>query len=325
MDVLAPPDTLTAWEAQRRQIRAVLQEHLGIMPPLFTPQPTITHDLQREGYRLQRIAFENGVGAVVYGYLLIPDGLQTPAPAVLYNHFYGGKYDLGKNELFQDRLTDPPQATALTRAGYVVLAIDAYAFGERQSQGPAGEQEVGAATELSLSKKFLWEGSTLWGMMLHDDLLALNYLLSRSEVDPTRIGTTGMSMGGSRATWLAALDERIKVTIPVAQMTRYRNFAARGEFWRHGIYYYIPAILATEIDMEHIVSLCAPRPQIILIGDQDPLSPLEGVRTIDAFARRIYGLYGAEQQYRMLIYEGIAHQYTAPMYAAMLEGFRQFL
>jgi dienelactone hydrolase len=58
-----------------------------------------------------------------------------------------------------------------------------------------------------LFKQFLWEGATLWGMMVRDDILALNYLLSRPEVDPAQVGTTGMSMGATRAWWLAALDD----------------------------------------------------------------------------------------------------------------------
>jgi dienelactone hydrolase len=161
--------------------------------------------------------------------------------------------------------------------------------------------------------------------MLHDDLLALHLLLAHPQVDSARIGTTGMSMGGSRATWLAALDERIKVTIPVAQMTRYRDYAAQGDFALHGIYYYLPGILQTALDMEHLTSLTAPRPQVILIGDQDPLSPIGGVRTIDAFTRAIYGLYHAEDRYQMTIYAGVAHQYTPTMYAAMLAGFQTYL
>ena len=319
------PDNLQQWEMLRSQIRDTFWQRLGEMPPLFTPQPTVTHDVQRDGYRLQRIIFENGAGAMIFGYLLLPDQRSDPAPVLLYNHFHGGKYDLGKNELFLDRLADPPLATALTGAGYIVLAIDAYCFGERQSQGPAGEREAGAATELSLFKKFLWEGSTLWGMMVRDDLLALNYLLSRQDVDSARIGTTGMSLGGSRATWLAALDERIKVTVPVAQMNRYRDFADKGDFTRHGIYYYIPGALSTGFDMEHIVSLTAPRPQIILIGDQDPHSPIEGVRKIDSYVQSIYRLYDAEQNYRMIIYEGTGHIYSPDMYTAMLEALREYL
>ena len=82
-------------------------------------------------------------------------------------------------------------------------------------------------TELSLFKHFLWQGRTLWGMMIHDDLSALAYLCSRPEVDDGRIGATGMSLGASRSTWVAALDESVKAVAPVSQMTRYRDFAGK--------------------------------------------------------------------------------------------------
>jgi len=295
---------------------------LGALPAPFVPSAQITHQVERDGYTVQRLTFQNGVGALVTGYLLLPHGLQQPAPAVLYHHFHGGKYHIGKDELFLDRLIDPPVGVALVAAGYVVLAIDAYAFGERQHQGPAGLAESGAATELSLFKQFLWAGATLWGMMLHDDLLALNYLATRPEVDAVRIAAVGMSMGGSRSTWLAALDERVRLTVPIAQMTRYQDFAEKGELVRHGIYYYVPGVLASGLDMEHLVALTAPRAQVILIGDQDPLSPLVGVQKIDRFAREVYGAGGA---YEMHIYAGVGHAFTGAMLAALLAALRRYL
>jgi len=104
----------------------------------------------------------------------VPRQGQRPAPAVLYSHFHGGHYHIGKDEVFLDRVSVPPLGPALAEAGFIVLAIDAYSFGERQTQGPAGSREVGADTEMALYKKLLWEGSTLWGMIVRDDLLALN-------------------------------------------------------------------------------------------------------------------------------------------------------
>ncbi len=319
------PETLAAWETQRPELRARLWAMLGDLPPRFTPHPTITMTLQREGYRVEKFEFENGVGDTIYGYTLVPDPLEAPAPAVLYQHYHGNKYFLGKDEMLLDRVTVPPLGVELVKQGYVVMGTDAYAFGERRWQGPAGNREEGAATELSLFKKFLWEGRTLWGMMVRDDVLTLNYLASRQDVDATRIGTTGMSLGGSRATWLAALDERIQVVIPVAQMTRYQDYAAQGDFSLHGIYYYVPGILASGLDMEILVALAAPRAQIILIGDSDPLSPLAGVRKIHEFARQVYRFYDGPDRLDLRLYAGVAHQYTPDMAAAMLAGFRQHL
>lgn len=119
-----------------------------------------------------------------------------------------------------------PAVEELTRRGYVVLAIDAYCFGERSGQGPMGEK--GSAEELSMSKLNLWLGRSLWGMMVRDDLLALDYLASRPEVDPRRIGVTGMSMGSTRSWWVAALDERPAAAVCVCCLTRYQDLIAAG-------------------------------------------------------------------------------------------------
>lgn len=313
------------WEEQKPVVRETLWRLLGNLPPRITPQVRVVQTIPRERYSIEKFEFENGAGATVYGYILLPAGQTGPAPAVLYHHYHGGQFQLGKDEMFQDRVTVPPLGPALVEAGYVVLAIDAYAFGERQSQGPAGSREVGRETEHALFKRFLWEGSTLWGMMVRDDMLALDYLCQRPEVDPARIAATGMSLGGSRTTWLSALDERIKVTIPVAQMTRYRDFLDSGLVNGHSFYYYVPGALASGFDMEHIVSLTAPRPQLILIGDSDPLSPVEGVRKIETFVRQIYAAYGMADRFETIIYPGVAHAYTPAMFTALFDTLQRFL
>lgn len=323
--MITVPSGLSEWQAQIPGLRARAWQLLGDLPALFTPEPDVLWVSQRAGYRLEKIAFDNGAGALVYGYVFVPDELRGPAPAVVYNHFHGGRYRLGKDETLLGRGPDPAPGEMLAEAGFVVLAIDAYGFGEREHQGPMGEAEHGPATELSLFKRFLWEGRTLWGMIVRDDCLTLNYLLSRPDVDPARVGTTGMSMGGSRATWLAALDERVRVVIPIGQMTRYREFAAAGKVSLHSIYYFVPGQLASAIEMEVLTSLAAPRHQHILIGDQDPLSPIEGVRIIEAFTRGVYALFGARDQFHTTVFPGIGHDYTADMALTMRRVFQQHL
>ncbi len=328
MDTLSsiPADRL-AWELRRSQIRAKLFEVLNL-PPLFTPQVTLTASEQGDGYRLERIEFANSLGDTVYGICLVPD--QPNGAAVLYCHYHGGRYDLGKHELFEDPLFGEwagltPRGVALVQAGYVVLAVDAYAFGGRQQQGPAGERESGRETEFSLAKQFMWEGRSLWSMIVHDDLLALNYLLSRPDVDPARIAVTGASMGGSRATWIAALDDRVKVVAPVIQYTRYQNLLAAGGLSGHSFYYYVPGALKLGFDMEAIVALVAPRPQIVLVGDSDPLSPADGIIEINSFAHEVYRLYDAAVQFEPHVYAGLDHHYTPEMFAVLLVFLKKWL
>ena len=112
------------WQQRRPAIRAQLWTLLGDMPPLFTPHVRIIKTTQHEGYRLEHIAFDNGADATVYGYMLIPDNLNAPAPAILYCHLHGGKYHLGK-----EMILTPYEASGyadgieLVRRGYIVLAI----------------------------------------------------------------------------------------------------------------------------------------------------------------------------------------------------------
>src|SRR5207247_5192428 len=88
-----------------------------------------------------------------------------------------------------------------------------FGHGDRAAAGPAGHFEAGRDEQESLFKLHLWLGRTLWGMFVRDDQVALDYLCSRPEVDRSRIGATGMSMGSTRAWWLAAVDERVACAV----------------------------------------------------------------------------------------------------------------
>ena len=303
---------------------------MGDLPPLGTPEVTILDCEARDGFELEKFSFDNGVGDTVCGYLLIPSRASSRRPAILYHHYHGGKYWQGKEELLKRVFVDMGNSTLVTgeelaRAGYVVLAIDAYGFGQRQYQGPAGVREQGGATEASLFKTFLWQGRTLWGMMVRDDRLALNYLLTRPEIDPQRVAAMGMSMGATRSWWLAALDERIKVVVSVACLTRYQDLIAAGEVRRHGIYYYVPGLLKEHFDTETIIGLIAPRAHLTLTGGRDEGSPASGVRTINAFQESLYRLYGKSDQFRGLFYPSLGHAYTPEMWRETMDWLAKWL
>ena len=306
-------------------LRQALWQKLGDIPPPSLPQARLISRRDQPSYSLEHLSWRNGLGDTVYGYLLLPKGVDYPAPAVLYHHEHGGKYQLGKEAALKVRENGYAPGVALVEAGFVVLAIDAYGFCEREHQGPGGENESGASTELSLFKQFLWQGRTLWGMMVHDDLSALAYLRNRSEVDKGRIGAAGMSLGGSRTTWVAAMDESVKAAVPISQMTRWQDFAASGHHRGHSIYYYVPGMLASAYDMEHLVALTAPRHQLILTGDQDPLSPLSGIHAVMDYASQVYRQVGAADNLRLKLYEGVAHAYLPDMVESMREFFLETL
>jgi dienelactone hydrolase len=323
---LKVPATRAAWEKQRRRIRAQLWALLGKLPPRpkRTPRVQTLSREEREGYVLEKFQFDNGAGSIVPGFLLLPQNLKGRAPAILYCHWHGGEYDKGKIELFNAEHTPEPPGPALARHGYVVLAIDACCFGERNGQGPGGPAEKGGAGEMTASKFNLWVGRTLWGMILRDDLMALDYLCSRPEVDTGRIGVTGMSMGATRSWWLMALDERIKAGVAVACLTRYQNLIAQQGFKQHGIYYYVPNLL-NHFDTEAVVSLIAPRPILCLNGDRDGGSPVDGIRAIEAKVKPAYALYCADTNFRSEVYPGVGHEYLAQMWQKTLAWFDRHL
>ena len=320
---LAPPFHAPAsrkqWETQRKQVRAQLWQLLGKLPP--RPKTPAVETLSREDrgdYVLEKFQIDNGAGSAVPGYLLLPKNLRSIAPAILYCHWHGGEYAIGKEELFQAKHTPEAPGPAFAKRGFVVLGVDAYCFGERNGRGPGGPSEKGSGGEMSASKFNLWIGRTLWGMILRDDLIALDYLATRSEVDPRRIGVTGMSMGATRAWWLMGLDERLKTGVPICCLTRYRNLIEHELLKAHGIYYFVPNLL-NHFDTEAIVALIAPRPVLFLDGDQDATSPADGIHSIEAAVRPVFQLYGAEAAFQSVVYAGQGHTYTPEMWARTLE------
>jgi len=313
-----PPLSLAAWEAQRQRLRTQLWELLGDLPPR-PPLPNVEtlSTADYGNYVVEKFQFDNGAGDTVPGCLLRPKHLPCKAPAILYCHWHGDEYDLGKQELFQAKHTPEPPGPALAKLGFVVLAIDACCFGERNGRGPGGPAETGNRGEMTASKFNLWVGRTLWGMILRDDLLALDYLASRPEVDARRIGVTGMSMGATRSWWLMALDERLQTGVAVACLTRYQNLIQHEALSAHGLYYFVPKLL-TLFDAEAVIALIAPRPVLFMNGDHDPGSPVDGIRAIEKPVRAIYALYGREAECQSLIYPGQGHVYTPDMWARAL-------
>jgi dienelactone hydrolase len=315
---LAVPTTKRGWEASRREVRAQLWQLLGKLPP--RPRVPTVRTLAREDkgdYLREKFEFDNLAGATVPGYLLLPKNTTGKSPAILYCHWHGGQYDVGKEELFRTNAVPVASGPALVKQGYAVVAIDAYCFGERNGAGPGGPNEKGSTGEMTASKFNLWVGRSLWGMIVRDDLMALDYLCSRPEVDPARVGVTGISMGATRTWWAMALDDRLKAGVAVCCLTRYRNLITTEGLKYHGIYYFVPGLL-NRFDTEAVVALAAPRPLLFQSGETDGGSPVEGIRAIEATVRKVYRLYEREGDFQSTIYPGVGHVYLPAMWERTL-------
>jgi dienelactone hydrolase len=311
--------TRKAFEKQRAEVRVTLWKLFGKLPPRpKTPKVKTLSRNDQGAYWLERFEFDNGAGATVPGVLLLPKKVSGKAPAILWNHWHGGQYDLGKTALMEAKYTPAASGPTLAERGYVVLSIDSYCFGERNGRGADGLK--GGAGEWSAAKFNLWVGRTLWGMIVRDDLMALDYLCSRPEVDARRIGVTGISMGATRTWWLMALDDRPKAAVAVCCLTRYRDLIEAQGLKGHGIYYFVPGML-NHFDSEAVVACIAPRAFLSLAGADDAGSPVPGIRKIESAALPAWRLYGKGDDFRSVIYPGVGHVYTPEMWQEMLGWF----
>lgn len=324
------PATQREWETQRKEIRATLWKLLGALParPAKPAATTVSREDKGE-FWLEKFTFDNGAGDTVPGYCFIPKSAtaQKKAPAILYCHWHGGQYEIGKDEMLGVNKAIPrPPGETLAKLGYVVLGIDACCFGERNGKGPDGPQQKGSAGEMSAAKFNLWVGRTLWGMIVRDDLMALDYLASRPEVDGSRIGVTGISMGSTRAWWVMAMDDRPAAAVGVACMTRYQELIQGGKLKQHGIYYFVPGLL-NHFDTEAVIALAAPRPMLFMTGDLDAGSPVAGVKKLGEIVGQVYARHGdaAKTKFENVIYPGLGHVYTPEMWAKMEGWFRKHL
>jgi dienelactone hydrolase len=294
--------------AHQQTRRQELWSLLGDLPEPRTPTGRLLRSERGEGFTLEHLVLDlNGIQPVP-ALLLIPDRRPTPAPAIQYIHWHGGNYDRGKEELLEGRPVLPAYAPVYAEKGIVALAIDSWCFGERRPYAAPGD---GSRGESDTFKEMLWKGQCLFGMMMFDEWQALNYLCRRPEVDANRVGTFGISMGSTKAWWLAALDERIRCCIDLCCLTDFAALIAEKGLSGHGIYYYVPGLLK-RFQAHEINELIVPRPRLSLNGARDHLTPPAGVKRIRDHLYRLYAEHGRPADCRVELFD-CGHQETPDM------------
>jgi hypothetical protein len=305
-----PPAVPTATD-RRRELYALM----GDLPDRNRPlKSTKRQETERDGYVLETWELDlNGIEPVP-AYLARPRDAAGRVPAVLFNHSHGGGYKIGKQEFIEGRsyLQPVPYAKALTDLGFAGLCIDHWVFGERSH-----------TTEADMFKAMLWQGQVLWGMMVYDSLRAMDFLASRPDVDGSRIGTLGISMGSTMAWWLAALDERVKVTVDICCLTDFHTLLAKKGLSGHGVYYYVPGLLK-KFTTSQINALIAPRAHLGLAGLQDKLTPVEGLDIIDRELTRVYAEHGVPERWKLLRYD-VGHMETPEGRQEIIAFLKRFL
>lgn len=284
-------------EARRQELYGLL----GDLPDRHRPVAARTLSVEeRPGYVIENLILDlNGIEDVP-SYFVRPKDSSGPYPTVLYNHAHHGEYLVGRNELINPRGKLESYADALAAHGIAALCFDTWMFNERRGRS-GGE----------IFREMLWKGQVLWGMMVYDSIKAMDYLVTRDDVDPDRIATYGISMGSTMGWWLAALDQRVKVTVDVCCLTDYQALIETRGTEGHGVYYYVPKLMK-HFTSGQINALIAPRPHLGQAGIYDPLTPPVGLDRIDREVTAAYAAAGADDAWK-LVRSATGHFETAEM------------
>ena len=216
-------------------------------------------------------------------------------------------------------------ANELAKRGFVVLVHDAFAFasrrvrvgdlapvirGDLKEENPESQAEIDdynsfAHSHESLMAKSLFCAGTTWpGVFTAEDQRALDYLCSRDDVDPARVGCGGLSGGGLRTVYLGGLDDRIRCACCVGMMTTWRDYLLNTCFI-HTWMTYIPG-LPNDLDYPEVLGLRVPLPSLVLNNNEDPLFTLGEMRRADAMLREIYTKAGAGDRLKVAYLSGTA-------------------
>ncbi len=342
-----------AWRAQGRdKMRALL----AYDPPPGLKNSQVLGTVKKDGYTRTLVRFPVTADRQAEAFLLVPDGLKGPAPAVMALHDHGGFYYFGKEKI--TATDDPPEplrrfiaesyegrtfADELARRGFVVLVPDAFYFGSqridpgrvsgplvRELEGlPADGDEYirrfnafAGGHETLMAKTIFTAGTTWPGLLFQGDRAALDYLLTRPEVDPSRVGCMGLSIGGFRSAHLAGLDGRIRAAVVAGWMTTYPSLL-RDHLRSHTWMIYVPGQLPF-LDLPDVASLNAPRPLMVINCRQDRLFPPEGMRQAEDKLRAVYRKMGAEDRFECRTYD-VPHSLNRRMQNDAIDWLRRSL
>jgi dienelactone hydrolase len=176
--------------------------------------------------------------------------------------------------------------------------------------------------ESTIAKSLFCAGLTWPGVVLSEDRAALEYLVSRPDIDSDRIGCGGLSGGGLRTNYLAGTDSRIRCSVTAGFMTTWADFALHSAY-AHTWMVYIPG-LPQIMDYPDILAMRAPLPALVLATRNDPLFSLEDVRKAEDELRAIYRKTGAGDRFRMSYYDG-PHQFDVAMQDEAFDWFDRWL
>jgi len=284
--------TLEEWQARQKVLQETLLHIVGPFPSKTPLNAKIIRTIVKDSFRVEHIVYESQPGFYVTSSLFIPSGLSknSKAPAVIYCS--GHAEDGYRGQVYQHVILN------LVRKGFIVFAFDPVGQGERLEYfDPATGKSIvgGPTTEHSYpgTQAFI-AGSSQARYMIWDGIRAVDYLLTRKEVDHARIGITGRSGGGTQSAYIAAMDDRIYAAAPECYITTFTrllqtmgNQDAEQNLFNE---------ISRGIDQPDLLAVRAPRPALMITTTRDIFS-IQGAMEAEKEVSLIYKAYGRESDF----------------------------
>lgn len=323
-DSLKEVKALEDWNARKDRYRREMHEMLGLdpAPPRMPLKATITGKVQHEEFEVWNLHYQSIPKLYVTANLYVPKGLKKPAPAILYVCGHGRVKKDGIS--YGNKVHYQHHGVWFARNGYVCLVIDTLQLGE-----------IEGIHHGTYNHGMWWwnsRGYSSASVEAWNCIRALDYLETLEFVDKNRFGVTGRSGGGAYSWWISVLDERIKVSAPVAgiadlQNHVYAGFPNSGRLAHGVVEGHCDCMFHVNTyrwDFGQVAALVAPRPLMILNTDDDRIFPLDGVNRVFNDVRRIYDLHGARDKLGLVITPG-GHKDTQPLRVPAFNWFNRHL
>jgi cephalosporin-C deacetylase-like acetyl esterase len=300
---------------QRQEyIRGKLLEEIGGFPQRTPLHPRITGTLQRSGYRVEKLIFESQPRYYVTANVYVPTVGTPPFPAVL-----------GASGHDEESKADPDYQRvwiSLAKRGFLVLAYDPPAQGERSEDvDPKTSRRRRIAEHIMVGAPCMLTGTNFARHEIWDGIRAVDYLVSRKDVDPKRIGVVGHSGGGTQTAYLMALEPRLVAATPTCYITSWERLW--GALGPQDAEQTIDGFLKDGLGFGDYLIAFAPRPVRVASAIRD-VFPIDGTRATVAEARRIYELLGAGDRIDLAENDD-EHRWARPLREALYRWMQKWL
>lgn len=330
----------------RNDARKRIGDLLGFHPKDIALNPVIESKSVTHGIVTETISYDLGYCSRTQGFFLYPESRgskKLPGFLALHDHsgyYYFGKEKLVDTDIRSESLSELKRthyggkswASELAAQGFAVLVIDVSLWGSRKvpidtmnsdlitlfdglKEGSedfiATFNQYWDSTEGQITIATILNSGTCWpAIHLYEDQRSIDYILTRPEVDPERIGCGGLSMGGQRTLFLVGMDYRIKFGLCVGFMSTTREML-RNHIRGHGIGFLVPGLVRL-MDLPDVISLHAPSPLMVQYNNHDRIFSLEGQKSADRKIAEIYSRMGSRRNYAGRFYDG-RHKFDSEM------------